>query len=155
MERRFSSGLHLTCPVRTADLQAVRHQSLRGFPPISLAGRVIIALRRSNSAVTVIPTSRRGREISHTKGYRIRARRAAGQHITNSSIHNKNFVIFTPHKYKRKFLKICFKGTGLLLGKYLEGESGSNPHFSPDNYCGGVYVRPDWIKLCQPPQRTV
>ena len=30
-----------------------------------------------------------------------------------------------------------------------------NPHFSPADYCGGVYIRPDCVMLYRPPQRTI
>lgn len=54
----------------------------------------MIDFSRSNTAVTVIPTRRKGRVSSHAKGYIMRARRASGQHRKRRINHNKNFCIF-------------------------------------------------------------
>jgi len=31
----------------------------------------------------------------------------------------------------------------------------TNPHFSPADYCGDEYIRPDCVMLSRPPRRTV
>jgi hypothetical protein len=53
----------------------------------------MIALIRSNRASTVIPTSRKGRRSSQTRGYRRRAMRANGQQKRNRMSHRRNFIV--------------------------------------------------------------
>lgn len=60
------------------------------------AGRVKIALSRSKTALTVMPSKRKGSDRSQTIGYRIRATRASGQHRTNKINQSKNFNISQP-----------------------------------------------------------
>jgi len=55
----------------------------------------MIDFSRSNTAVTVIPTRRKGRDSSHIKGYIIRASRANGQHRKRRINHNKSFCILS------------------------------------------------------------
>ncbi len=67
------------------------------FPPLNtLAGRVMIVLRRSKTALTVIPRSRKGKRRSHTIGYRIKANKARGQHKTRRISQRRNFIILNP-----------------------------------------------------------
>ncbi len=56
---------------------------------------MIIDFSRSNTAVTVIPTRRKGRESSHTNGNIMRARKASGQHRKRRINHNNNFCILS------------------------------------------------------------
>jgi hypothetical protein len=53
----------------------------------------MIALKRSKTALTVMPRRRKGREISQTRGYKIRARRARGQQRTKRISQSRNFAI--------------------------------------------------------------
>ena len=47
------------------------------------AGKNIKALSNANNASKVIPMSRNGSDSTHTRGQRIRANKATGQHKTN------------------------------------------------------------------------
>jgi hypothetical protein len=67
------------------------------FPPRRIrAGRVIIALRRSKTALTVIPRRRKGSAKSQMKGYRMSAKRARGQQTTKRISHKRNLTIREP-----------------------------------------------------------
>ena len=56
----------------------------------NLTGNVIIALSKSNTALTVMPISLNGSSSSHTMGYKNNAARANGQQINNSKSHSIN-----------------------------------------------------------------
>jgi hypothetical protein len=75
----------------------VKKRELYFLPPRkTLAGRVMIALRRSKTAVTVIPRSRKGKVRSHTRGYRSKAKKARGQHRISRISQRRNFAIRDP-----------------------------------------------------------
>jgi hypothetical protein len=83
--------------ITTTGKKVSRHDVLYFFPPLkTLAGRVIIALRRSKTAWTVIPRSRKGNKRSHTRGYKIKANKARGQHKTSRISQRRNFTIADP-----------------------------------------------------------
>ena len=65
-------------------------------PRNTLAGRVMIALSDSKTAVTVIPRSLKGKVRSHTRGYSSKANRARGQHKTSRISQRRNFAIEDP-----------------------------------------------------------
>jgi hypothetical protein len=54
------------------------------------------ALNKSNAALKVMPTRRKGRRRSHTMGNRIKASRASGQQRMNRMIHNRNLAMIEP-----------------------------------------------------------
>jgi hypothetical protein len=58
----------------------------------TLAGRVMTALNRSRTAVTVIPIKRNGIRRIQTIGYKSKARRATGQQRTSRINHNRIFI---------------------------------------------------------------
>ncbi len=80
------------------------------LPPLSRrAGSVMIALRRSKTASTVMPRSRKGRDRSQTNGYRSKARRASGQHKTRRISQSKNFMILPP-LFNRQWSRVSLSG---------------------------------------------
>jgi hypothetical protein len=62
----------------------------------SRAGNVTIAQTKASAPWTAIPTSRNGSSKSHTKGYRINASRANGQHRIKRMHHSRNVNITVP-----------------------------------------------------------
>jgi hypothetical protein len=66
----------------------------------TLAGRVIIALKKSRIALTVMPTSRKGMSNSQMIGYRIKANKANGQQRTRSINQSKIFITILSFLFK-------------------------------------------------------
>lgn len=101
-EKRFGNGVkNLSGSADIPKLPITRMEMEPGtgyyFPPRRIrAGRVMIALRRSKTALTVIPRSRKGRDRSQTKGYRMSANRARGQQKTKRISHKRNLIIRGP-----------------------------------------------------------
>lgn len=90
--RQVSQNQELTkiCPVYCAvnNDRKTRPQMARG-PRSNRTGNRNSALRRPRTPVTAMPKMRRGRVISHTKGYITSASNAMGQHKTNRMHHRK------------------------------------------------------------------
>ena len=60
----------------------------------SRTGNVMIAVSKSNTALTVIPMSLNGRSKSHTMGYKNKAASAKGQQTIRRRSHKMNVAIF-------------------------------------------------------------
>ncbi len=67
----------------------------------------MMALRRSKTAETVIPTSRKGKDRSQTNGYKSRANIANGQHRTSKISHKRNFAIAILSEFRNLRLFQC------------------------------------------------
>ncbi len=60
----------------------------------------MIALINSSAPPTAIPNIRKGRRQSQTKGYRMSATRASGQHTTRRMHQSKNLIMRSPLEHR-------------------------------------------------------
>jgi hypothetical protein len=77
----------------------------------------MIARTRSSTPPTAIPIIRNGSSSSHISGYNTNTRRAAGQHKTSNTHHNRNFSIRIPYLNFTISLLSLFRAPWVRRGK--------------------------------------